>query len=602
MPSLPVPQPLNPVLSPARALRNRLYRVRDRLSSIAEPAAQLWLRRPLVQATRQAGEQLRDCLDMALWRKDWERYDLDYLPKGQAAVFMSARQALRLITPGQTVLSSGFGATGRCSLFFWGLRDSYRATGYPHSLRWMSVSAQGGRGLLPGTVEELALPGLLRTYCCGHMESASKLLQLAQNGELDLQTLPQGVMAQLIELQAQGVSSMTSSVGLGCFFDPRVGHGSAVTASDNQWVAVKGEQLAYSLPKIDVALIAASYADRLGNIYFTDLPTVSEHCDAAAAAHANGGKVLVTVGALVAVDEAAIAIPAAQVDAVVVNPWQEQIAGVRLADAWPVFFPDTKAEPQDVINRMRLINSAAMVAGARGEPEQMLAKQAAEQVLQSVPNGGLANVGVGMPEEVAYHVQRDARSQDLIFTSEAGVYGGLPGPGMFFGVAVKPLRIESSSWMFKRYTQGLDVAVLGFLQVDSQGNVNVSHRGHQPRDFVGAGGFCDIAEAARTLVFVGSWMVRGQYRVHQGEMQMLKRGKAKFVGNVEQICFNGQRALEQGKQVYYASNVGVFKLTRQGLVLQSLMPGIDLARDVLAISEATIIVPEHLSASLPGKS
>ena len=574
-------------LPAVQGIRARYYKIGDRVASIARPSRKVW--------EHSIVEQAKDVIDLARWRLNWQEYDLDYCPIGEGEVFMSARQALGLLEPEQTVLSSGFGATGRCSLFFWGLRDLYREAAYPHSLNWMSVSAQGGRGMLPGTAEELAEPGLLSSYFCGHMESARALLNLAEQGDLALHSLPQGVMAQLIELQSQGVYSLKSEVGLGCFFDPRVGSGSAIANTEQQWVALNDELLEYSLPKIDVALISASYADSLGNIYFTDLPAISEHREAAAAAHANGGKVLVTVGGIVDVDEDNIAIPAAQVDAVVVNLLQEQIAGVRLDDAWPEFFPDApledSSEAQAMMSRMRLINSMAAVASPRGEPDQLIARHASELVIKHAPKNGLANVGVGMPEEVAYQVQLDPRAKDLIFTSEAGVYGGLPGSGMFFGMAVKPLSIHSSAWMFKQYAQRLDVTVLGFLQVDSQGNVNVSHRGDSPRNFVGAGGFCDIADGAKTIVFVGSWMVRGQYRVSKGKVEMVKQGKAKFVQQVDQITFNGQRALAQGKTVYYVSNVGVFKLTEEGVELQYMMPGIELQRDVLGISEAEILVP-----------
>jgi acyl CoA:acetate/3-ketoacid CoA transferase len=37
--------------------------------------------------------------------------------------------------------------------------------------------------------------------------------------------------------------------------------------------------------------------------------------------------------------------------------------------------------------------------------------------------------------------------------------------------------------------------------------------------------------------------------------------------------------------------VGVFKLTEAGVELQYLMPGIDLQRDVLDVSEAEIVLP-----------
>ena len=563
-------------------VRSRIYRTRDRVVSIIRPG------KKVLQSS--ALDQAIDVLDMARWRLNWDEYDLDYCPQGLSDKFVSARVAVGHIKAGNTVFSSGFGATGRCSLFFWAVRDLYAETAYPHSLTWMSVSAQGGRGLLPGTVEELSQPGLLSRYICGHMESARALLDLAQQGRLEMQTLPQGVMAQLLEKQAHGEFSMTSPVGLGCFFDPRVGNGSAVTKNDDmQLVKVNGDLLEYSLPKLDVALISASYADKEGNIYFTDLPTISEHRESAAAAFANGGKVLVTVGEVLDFVDDDIGIPAEQVTSIVVNPYQEQIAGVRLDDAWPVFLPDSEDEPENVMARLRLINSASGAASPRGEPDVMLAQHAAELLINHTPEGGLCNVGVGMPEEAAYQVQIDPRAKSLVFTSEAGVYGGLPGPGMFFGMAIKPQKIESSAWMFKRYADSLDTTILGFLQVDSQGNVNVSHRGDEPKDFVGAGGFCDIAEGAKTIIFTGSWMVKGQYRVSDGEMQMIKQGRPKFVKQVDQVCFNAKRALEMGKNVYYVSNVGVFKLTEKGVALEYLMPGIDLQKDILDISEADII-------------
>lgn len=567
-----------------RAVQARAYRALDRAESIREPALGVLTSSPVKQAT--------ELFDLAKWRVRQSSYNLDYCPKGLSAPFMSARQALAMIEPHQYVLSSGFGATGRCSIFFWGLRDLYRKSAYPHSLNWMSVSAQGGRGLVPGTVEELAEPGLLHSYLCGHLESAHALLELAQQGQLNVGSLPQGIMAQLLELQGQGVEHLWSTVGVGCFFDPRVGNGSCVVGDTPQLIQARGKRLKYTLPKVDVAMLAASYADKLGNIYFDDLPTISEHREAAAAAYANGGKVLVTVAGLCEHRPDEIAIPASQVTAVVVNPLQEQIVGIRLRNAWKGFLPNTDVDAQAMMERLRLINNAAMVAAPRGAVEKMMSAAAADLVVNCPRNTGIANVGVGIPEEVVRDVQKDVRSHNLTFTSEAGVYGGKPGAGMFFGTAIQPERIESSAWMFKLYAKGLDVAVLGFLQVDSQGNVNVSHRGDQPNEFVGAGGFCDITEAAQTIVFVGSWMVQGQYRVKQGNLNMVCQGKPKFVEQVDYVSFNAQRALDQGKQVYYVSNVGVFKLTQKGVELQSLMSGIDLQKDVLDISQANIVYDE----------
>lgn len=43
--------------------------------------------------------------------------------------------------------------------FYWAIRDRFKEESKPSNLQWVTVSAQGGRGRAPGTVEELAIPG-----------------------------------------------------------------------------------------------------------------------------------------------------------------------------------------------------------------------------------------------------------------------------------------------------------------------------------------------------------------------------------------------------------------------------------------------------------
>ena len=116
---------------------------------------------------------------LAQWRLSWDRHDLDYCPPGlDAARFLSARDAVRLLGDGTTVLSCGLAANARCSIFYWAVRDRFETSGHPAGLTWISVGAQGGRGRVPGTVEELALPGLIARYISGHVETARALLAL----------------------------------------------------------------------------------------------------------------------------------------------------------------------------------------------------------------------------------------------------------------------------------------------------------------------------------------------------------------------------------------------------------------------------------------
>jgi propionate CoA-transferase len=268
-------------------------------------------------------DKLHVILNLIRWRLSWSRRDTAYCPSGlDAPVFMSAADAVALIRNKSTVISCGLASNARCSIFYWAVRERFESTGEPAGLTWISVGAQGGRGRVPGTVEELALPGLVTRYISGHVETAKSLLKLADKGQLSFHLLPQGEMTLAIEAQGHGKSSVVSHTGVGSFLDPRCGRGSPVNGDDEQFVAVAGEKLKYHLPRIDVAIINAPYADRHGNIYFRHAASMTESVEAANAARHNGGIVLVAVAELI--DEAPdeIVLPAGIADAIVINPYK----------------------------------------------------------------------------------------------------------------------------------------------------------------------------------------------------------------------------------------------------------------------------------------
>jgi propionate CoA-transferase len=132
---------------------------------------------------------------------------------------------------------------------------------------------------------------------------------------------------------------------------------------------------------------------------------------------------------------------------------------------------------------------------------------------------------------------------------------------------------------------------LGFLQVDSDGNVNVSSRGERIRDYVGPGGFPDIVHGAEHIIFIGNWMHPCGFELRGEKVSMQKVGTPKFVERVREVTFNGQMALARGKQVYYVTDVGYFKLTDNGLQLMARYPGIRIKEDILAHSGAQIYIP-----------
>jgi propionate CoA-transferase len=61
---------------------------------------------------------------------------------------------------------------------------------------------------------------------------------------------------------------------------------------------------------------------------------------------------------------------------------------------------------------------------------------------------------------------------------------------------------------------------------------------------------------------------------------------------VDEITFCGPEAVRAGRKVFYVTPVGVFRLTERGIELQSVMPGIDIQRDILDFATARILLPE----------
>ncbi len=540
-------------------------------------------------------EKLQMVAHVLRWRFTWSKRNLDYRPKGPVSPkFITARQAAALIPDGACVVSSGIAGNARCSAFYWAIRESFLQNGAPRDLTWMNIAAQGGRGKVPGTVEEMALPGLMRTYIAGHLETTKAQLHIAEAGALEIHTMPQGVMSFIFEEQSKGNNQVESDVGVGTFLDPRTGGSTAVYDPQGmQLVEPAGEMLRYTLPRIDVALFSAPYADTEGNIYFHHAATLSENISSMRAARANGGKVMVTVSDVIPKDPARISIPAEEIDHIAVHPYNEQTATVRQRRYWPAFSPGAAQHTGKTMEKIKFINHFLKITPRRNEADYAAARLGASLFAEKVPSGSIINIGVGYPEELARVIISQGLGERFTFTTEAGAYGGLPAPGIFFGASVNPEKLISSTEMFRLYQEKLGAAVLGFLQVDSEGNVNATLRGSRIIDTVGPGGFPDIARGAQRVFFVGSWMDRARYRIEGDRLILEQAGKPKFVEKVDQVTFSAREALRLGKEVYYITHIGAFQLTGSGIRLLCLMPGIDLQRDVLQASKARILLPEN---------
>ena len=543
-------------------------------------------------------EKAKLLASLIAYKATMNRRNLDSVPKlsqPDPSPFLSAREAARRIPKGATVISTGMAGHSRCSIFYWAICDAWKSGHHQGDLTWITVSALGGRGKVPGTIEELGHDGLVTEYITGHLETAKAMLALGEKQKIHLHTMPQGEITELLVAQSQGKKQITTPTGIGTFLDPERGGGTAVTPhTTTNYMKRNGKNLSYTLPPIDVALFTAPYADAEGNIYFHDAAVITESKEAAMAAHANGGKVMVAVSRIIEKDPSRIGLLAKYVSHIVVNPWNEQTTVVRQRRFWPMFTQGARVDVKKAVETLKFINNLVKFTPARTPVDNALARLAALQFVREAPQGALVNLGIGMPEEVGRLIYEGGVHGNYTFSAETGVMGGLPTPGIYFGGSINPEKIETSPWIFNHYKENLDVTVLGTLQVDGSGNVNVSKRGDRVVDYVGPGGFMNISSAAKTIIFVGSWMAKADFQIRDGEMCLIKPGIAKFVKELNEVTFNAKAALQNGKNVSYITTVGIFKLTPHGVMLTAVMPGIDIQRDILPHTTAEILISDHV--------
>lgn len=528
------------------------------------------------------------------WRLTWDKRDTKraFTVPGNPK-FMGPRDAAKLIRDSDVVCTSGMAGHQRLAIMYWAIRELFDETGHPRNLTMMCTGGQGSRGKVPGSMEELGVEGLCVRMVTAHHETLKAQLKLAAKGKLELQCLPQGILTFLLDAQGRGEDSLLSETGLGTFLDPRVGTGSAIfDKTAEQLITVEDGKLRFRAPKVNVAMFSAPAADREGNIYLKNASIVAETFEIIRAAHANGGRVIANVGLIVDKGYDKVAVPASDLDAIVHDPNCEQAVSIKHRKPWRMFTTDSDLPIEKAIERARFINEVLRITPKRSKVDDAVARLAAATFAEHGAGCNYLNIGVGLPEEVCRMLFEAGLLDRLKVFTETGVIGGLPTPGVFFGGAACPEKMVPSAEIFHLVYNELDCTILGAVEADSEGNVNVSKRGEGPLNYVGPGGFIDITTGAKMIIFVAAWMPRAKVTIDDGKIHFTERDKPKFVDHVSEITFCGRKALDTGKKVFYVTTVGLFQLTAKGMELIRVMPGVDIRKDILEPCTMKVVLPE----------
>lgn len=491
----------------------------------------------------------------------------------------SVESAMELIRSGETIATSGFVGCGTPDALLDGLARRFRESGDPAGLTLLFAAGQGDGG--EQGLNRLAEPGLLRRVVGGHWGLIPRVAALAVSGQIEGWNLPQGVISRLYRDMAAGLPGTVSRIGLHTFVDPRSQGGRVNERTTDDLVEVVhlgGEELLfYRATPIDVALLRGTSADEHGNITMEREALTLDNLAMACAARNNGGKVIVQVERIVAagsLDPRLVKIPHILVDAVVVAP--PELHRQTYATAFNPGYAHEVRIPLDLIPPMPMNER----------------KIAARRAAMELPDGGVVNLGIGMPDGVSTVAAEEHVIDRITLTTEPGIVGGMPASGGDFGAALNPDALIDQNQQFDFYQGGgLDLTVLGMAELDADGNVNVSRFG--PR-LTGAGGFIDISQSARTVVFVGTFTAGGmQVGISDGRLTILSEGRSrKLVRHVEQVTFNGRYAASLGQRVLYVTERAVFAATPEGLRLIEVAPGIDIERDVLGQMDFAPIVQD----------
>ncbi len=504
---------------------------------------------------------------------------------------VEVNEAIDEIPDNSVIAVSGFNLLVAPEYLLLKLFEHYKETGHPKNI-FLEVNPipTAPNGVLDRIMEELYndpdqdfLSGILVTY-----PGWSPYLQkLIQENRIEGYTWSIGTASWFFREVARGFPGVITKVGIGTFLDGRQDAGYLNDLAKEkkrckvQLIEINGDEyLLYTAPKPNVAFVRGTTSDEIGNITteregaFTDILNMAQ----AAKSLPNPGIVIAQVeriarfGSLHPQD---VKVPAPLVDYVVIAPkeYHKQSANIQYDPRISgEIIPPAKPGVSEIPLNIRKVIARRILL-------EMV------EIIKKLGRPILVNLGIGVPSEVAA-IATEEGVQDYLFTTvESGPFGGVALGGPDFGASIGPFAIISMADQFANYEGGvIDAASLGFMQVDKCGNVNPSIL---PGRLPGPGGFPVISFGSPRIIFAGGFTAgKRDIRVEDGQLKIIKDGSIiKFVNQVYKIVYNGKVGLERGQKVIYVTERAVFRLTKEGLILEEIAQGVDVEKDVLAKME-----------------
>ncbi|MEO0380406.1 MAG: CoA-transferase [Pseudomonadota bacterium] len=464
----------------------------------------------------------------------------------------------------------------------------FEAEGHPRGITSLHPIAAGDVYGVKG-MDHIAKDGLLSRVLAGSYPSGPSSVEMPKIWKMIVEdrvaayNVPSGIMFDMHREAATHRPGVLTEVGLETFVDPNR-QGCAMNASGAAAAIVDRVEFAgktwLHFPNIvpNVAIIRATTADERGNLTYEHEGAYLGGLEQAICVRNNGGLVIAQVKRVTANGSLRphnVRVPGHLVDCIVVDPDQKQTT-------------ETLYDPAISGQIMRPWDSFSL---AEHGVEKVIARRAA----QELQRGMTANLGFGISAMVPRILLEEGYPDVVTWAIEQGAVGGVPLTGFGFGCASNADAYVPSPQQFIYFQgAGFDVSFLSFLEVDVEGNVNVSKLGKKPYLTAGCGGFVDITAKAKKIVFSGWFEAGAKIALTDDAINIEAPGKfTKMVEEVEHVTFSGKRAREQGQDVTYITERCVMQLTGNGLVATEIMPGIDPQAHIVGASQGRVQVAEN---------